>query len=74
MGGYCAICLSRENINFHHIRYPEKLRKAKLTDIVPLCRRHHFAFHEACKFFGFPATNIEINEIAEITNTYLSIG
>lgn len=41
----CAICKTKENLNFHHRSYV-RIGSEYLRDIVPLCSEHHKAVHD----------------------------
>lgn len=45
----CAICLSDEFIDLHHLFYRENLNDAQTSDLRWLCRRCHETAHELIK-------------------------
>lgn len=57
----CSICKSTNNLNVHHKTYT-RLGKEKLSDLVILCQRCHYAthdFHKENKHLQlFAATNL----------------
>lgn len=42
----CTVCGTREEVKLHHSSY-ERLGNELDSDLVPLCRSHHKAFHVA---------------------------
>jgi hypothetical protein len=40
----CYVCGCSENIHLHHIRYT-RIGKEKVSDVVPLCKKHHKRVH-----------------------------
>ena len=58
-GAACACCGSTNLVQVHHISYLNYPGNEKMTDLIPLCRRHHQMVHKL---------------IAELRETYKNIA
>lgn len=55
---FCLICKDKR-YELHHVTY-EFIGKENLTDVVPLCRRHHAQAHKQNKL-GVPLAEAHLN-------------
>lgn len=42
----CVVCDTMVGLNMHHRTYKRFGGREKLTDLMPLCRLHHAAYHQ----------------------------
>lgn len=63
MPGSCLVCF-QPHAQLHHMTY-ERLGAEKLTDVIPLCQKHHSELHEYARVKGLPveATRIILKDI-----------
>jgi len=57
----CELCGGTENLNVHHLWYPDVLGMEPISALQVLCRQCHGARHGKCR--PKPRTTIHISEI-----------
>jgi hypothetical protein len=46
----CGVCGAKENLDLHHKSY-KRIGNERLSDLIPLCRTHHYELHEKLKAY-----------------------
>lgn len=55
-GHRCVMCHSADNICRHHVFYRFDRKETHPSEIIPLCKECHDAFHRSGRMFGKPTT------------------
>ena len=62
LGSKCLIC-GKGKIDTHHKTYKRVFKEDPKTDLVPLCRKHHFAIHNMSREENMNLWNVTNREI-----------
>lgn len=58
-----CVCCKEKTYDIHHLTY-KTLGREKLKDLIPLCRNHHFKFHE----WLWENSDFSVNDVFEWAN------